>query len=189
MEHLGTIKLTSDRLLLRRFTYADVEAMYKNWANDDEVTRYLTWTSHGSEQFTEKIIRLWVDSYQEVTAYSWAICLKSDSNQPIGSIALGNIDDRLEAMEIGYALGKNWWHQGYMSEALERVIQFAFENIGINRLVGHHAVANLHSGLVMKKCGMQYEGRIREAGFDNQGQRVDLVQYSLLAKDLEILNF
>lgn len=153
IEHLGTIKLTSDRLILRRFTYADTEAMYKNWANDDEVTRYLTWTSHGSLTFTEKIICLWVDSYQEARTYLWAICLKSDPNQPIGSVALGNIDDCLEAMEIGYALGKIWWRQGYMSEAFERVIQFAFADIGINRLVGHHAVANPLSGLVMKKCG------------------------------------
>lgn len=184
MEHLGTVELTSPRLVLRRFTLADADAMYRNWANDDEVTRYLTWPSHNSLKVSQKIIDLWVDSYKEATTYTWAICLKSQPDQPIGSIALGNCDDRLEAMEIGYALGKAWWRQGYMSEAFECVRQFAFKDIGLNRLVGHHVVDNPNSGLVMKKCGMQYEGRIREAGFDNQGQRVDLLQYSLLAIDL-----
>ena len=87
-------------------------------------------------------------------------------------------------MEVGYALGQAWWRKGYTSEAFACIIQFAFKEIGINRLVGHHVLDNPNSGLVMKKCGMQYEGKIREGGFDNQGQRVDLQQYSLLASDI-----
>lgn len=184
MKELGTVKLTSERLVLRRFVQEDAVPMYQNWANDDEVTRYLTWPSHGNLEVSEQIIKLWVENYQLETTYSWAICLKTDIDQPIGSIGLGKIDQRLESMEVGYALGQRWWRQGYMSEAFASVIQFAFKEIGINRLVGQHVVENPNSGLVMKKCGMQYEGKIREIGVDNQGNRVDLEQYSLLASDL-----
>ena len=184
MKNLGTKELESDRLILRRFTLTDAKAMYHNWASDDEVTRYLTWPSHASQDVTAEILQIWVKGYEETTTYSWAICLKSDPDHPIGSIALGINDERLEAMEIGYALGKAWWRQGIMREAFARLIKFAFEELEINRLVGHHSVENPKSGLVMEKSGMQYEGRIRQSAFDNQGKLIDLFQYSLLASDL-----
>lgn len=184
MRELGTVSLTSERLVLRRFVHEDAVSMYQNWANDDEVTRYLTWPSHENLAVSEQLLKLWVERYQLTTTYSWAICLKTDISQPIGSIALGKLDKGLESMEVGYALGQAWWRKGYTSEAFACIIQFAFKEIGINRLVGHHVLDNPNSGLVMKKCGMQYEGKIREGGFDNQGQRVDLQQYSLLASDV-----
>ena len=46
MNHIGTIRLETDRLILRRFTMDDAEGMLNNWASDDEVTKYLTWPTH-----------------------------------------------------------------------------------------------------------------------------------------------
>ena len=48
MEQLGTIQLETERLILRRFTLSDAEAIYKNWTSDDAVTQYLTWQTHQS---------------------------------------------------------------------------------------------------------------------------------------------
>ncbi len=46
MNHIGTIRLETDRLILRRFTMDDAEGMLNNWASDDEVTKYLNWHTH-----------------------------------------------------------------------------------------------------------------------------------------------
>ena len=50
MKHLGTKTIETRRLVLRRFTLADAEPMYRNWASDPEVTRYLLWPAHESEE-------------------------------------------------------------------------------------------------------------------------------------------
>jgi len=49
MNHKGTETLETERLLLRRFSESDAEAVFRNWASDDEVTKYLTWPSHKSK--------------------------------------------------------------------------------------------------------------------------------------------
>ena len=56
MKHLGTKVLETKRLILRPFTISDAPAMYKNWASDDEVTKFLTWPSHASVQVSEEVI-------------------------------------------------------------------------------------------------------------------------------------
>ena len=52
MNHIGTIRLETDRLILRRFTMDDAEGMLNNWASDDEVTKYLTWPTHQNIETT-----------------------------------------------------------------------------------------------------------------------------------------
>ena len=53
MNHVGTIEIETERLLLRPVTLEDAEAMHRNWTGDDEVTRYLTWPTHASVEVTE----------------------------------------------------------------------------------------------------------------------------------------
>jgi len=58
MNHIGTIRLETDRLILRRFTIADAEGMFNNWASDDDVTKYLTWPTHQNVEMTRGYINL-----------------------------------------------------------------------------------------------------------------------------------
>lgn len=81
-----------------------------------------------------------------------------DENALIGTIAAVKTDDEIKAAEIGYCIGQNWWHKGYTSEALGAVINFLFDEVGLNRIAARHDVNNSHSGGVMKKCGMRFEG-------------------------------
>ena len=179
MNHLGTKTIETSRLILRRFTLEDVQAMYRNWASDPAVTKYLTWPTHTSEEVTHRVLSDWVSHYSEENYYQWAIVLK-DLGQPIGSIAVGHMNDRVNSVEIGYCMGKNWWHQGIMTEALNAVIDFFFEEVGANRVEACHDPNNPNSGAVMKKCGMTYEGTHRQASRNNQGI-CDLSWYAILA--------
>ena len=127
------------------------------------------------------ILNEWTASYEKPDFYQWAIVPK-DINEPIGSISVVSTNEKTQMAEIGYCIGRSWWNQGITSEALRAVIDFMFDQVGANRIQAKHDVNNPHSGMVMKKCGMKYEGTMRSAGVNNQGL-CDLRIYALLKSD------
>ena len=178
MEHIGTQQIETERLILRRFAPEDARAAYDNWTSDPEVTKYLTWPAHASVEVSQQIVNQWVAGYEKPDFYLWAIVPK-EVGQPIGSISAVQMDDRTEKAHIGYCLGRAWWHQGIMSEALGAVMDYLFDRVGVNRIESRHDPNNPHSGDVMKKCGMKYEGTMRQSDRNNQGI-CDASYYALL---------
>lgn len=69
MKHCGTQKLETDRLILRKYITEDAIAMYKNWASDKEVTKFLTWPAHSSPEISQSIINNWVSRYSNDNYY------------------------------------------------------------------------------------------------------------------------
>ena len=181
MKHLGTQILETPRVILRRFVPEDAQAMYENWASDPEVTKFLTWPTHGSVEISAMVLANWISHYEEDTFYQWAIVLK-DLGQPIGSISVVSRNDDAELIHIGYCIGREWWHRGYTSEALRAVIDFFFGKVGVNRVEARHDANNPNSGAVMRKCGMQYEGTLRQSDRNNQGL-CDAAWYGILRED------
>lgn len=179
MRHCGTQNIETERLLLRRFTVDDAEAMYRNWASDPEVTKYLTWPAHDSVDVTREVLEAWVSSYFQDDYYQWAIVLKEYGKEPIGGISVVKKNDDIDMVHIGYCIGKDWWHKGVMTEALNAVINFFFDKVGVNRIESRHDPNNPNSGMVMKKCGMKYEGTMRSADRNNQGI-CDVCCYAIL---------
>jgi len=181
MKHLGTVTIETPRLILRRFTLEDAQAMYDNWASDPEVSKYLTWPAHRSVDVSRTVLEAWVADYEKEDNYQWAIELKA-LGQPVGSISVVSHNDRARLVHIGYCLGKAWWHQGIMPEALKAVMDFFFQEVGVNRVESRHDPNNPNSGRVMQKCGMKYEGTFRQSDWNNQGI-CDASWYALLAED------
>ena len=179
MKHCGTQTLETERLILRRFTVRDADAMYTNWASDPEVTRYLTWPAHAGVETSRAVLADWTAAYAQESCYQWAIVLKDRADEPVGSIGAVDVSDDIAAVQIGYCLGRRWWHQGIMSEALGAVMDFFFDAVGCNRVACRHDPRNPHSGMVMQKCGMKYEGTQRSADRNNQGI-CDTSWYALL---------
>lgn len=168
MNHLGTVFLETERLILRPFRKTDVEDMYNNWASSDNVTKFLTWPSHSSKEISKKVVDLWVSNIEDLRSYQWCIEWK-ENHQAIGSLSVVQIDEAVDAVEIGYCIGEAYWHMGIMAEAFKEVIKFLFEKVGCNRIYAKHDVLNPNSGRVMKKAGLKYEGRLLEAGKNNTG--------------------
>lgn len=183
MNHLGTQELETERLLLRRFAMEDAGAMYRNWASDPEVTKFLTWPYHASPEVSVKVLTEWTAQYARPDYYQWAIVLKS-LGEPIGSIAVVGYDARIGQPEVGYCIGRPWWRQGCTSEALAAVIGFLIGEAGASRVESWHDPRNPNSGAVMKKCGMTWEGTLRQADRNNQGV-CDACLYAILAEDWE----
>ena len=183
MEHKGTKRLETDRLILRRYTTADAEPMYANWASDPEVSKYLTWPPHSSVEVTKSLVTDWITRYENPDYYNWVIELK-EIGEVVGNISVVQVKERAEAVEIGYCMGQAWWGRGIMPEALTEVMRYLFDEVGINRVGACHDSNNPKSGRVMQKAGMKYEGTLRGAGWNNQGI-MDQVWYGLLKADRE----
>lgn len=179
MKHLGTVELKTERTILRKFTVGDAEAMYRNWASDPEVTKYLTWPVHSSPEISRMVLESWITEYGKENYYQWAI---EYEGQPIGSVSVVSGNDLSQKVEIGYCIGKKWWHQGIMTEVLATLIRFFFEDVGLNRIEARHDSNNPNSGAVMRKCGMKYEGISRQSDWNNQGI-CDTCFYGILRSD------
>ena len=173
MEHIGTKRLETDRLILRSFVLKDAEPMFRNWASDPEVTRYLTWPTHQSMAITRSVIESWVKRYDDPAYYHWTIELKS-LGEPIGSISGVKIDESSHSVEIGYCIGHTWWGQGLVAEALHAMLAFFFEQVGVDSVVACHDPGNPNSGRVMQKCSMTYAGN-----GPKEGSERDLCWYSI----------
>ena len=183
MKHIGTKKIETERLILRHYAVADAEFMYRDWASDPEVTKYLTWPTHTCVEDSKAILEEWVGDYERNSFYLWAIEPKG-LDQPIGSISVVEINEAANWVEIGYCIGRNWWHRGYVSEALKALIAFFFEEVGVGRIQARHDPRNIHSGAVMRKCGMTCEGILRRADRNNQGI-CDAAIYSILREEYD----
>ena len=181
LTHKGTVTLETPRLLLRRAVREDAAAMFRNWASDDEVTKFLTWPTYKNAETAYPVLERWVKSYEDPAFYQWMIVPK-ELGEPIGSISVVNHRDDIAEAEIGYCIGKAWWHKGIMTEALTAVMAYLFDEVGINRIEAKHDVNNPHSGGVMKKCGMRFEGIARQSDRNNQGI-CDLATYGILRSD------
>ena len=182
MKHCGTQLIETDRLILRRYTADDAEAMFKNWASDPEVTRFLTWPTHTGVDVTREVIASWLPHYAEDNYYHWTITLKCNGDEPIGDIAVVRQSEEASMAHIGYSLGRRWWHQGITSEALKAVMDYLFDVAGFDRIEARHDPDNPNSGKVMLKCGMKFEGMKHDPDMKKHGDQ-NACFYSLYASD------
>ena len=136
LTHQGTQTIQTSRLTLRRFVPGDAQAMFERWANDERVTRYLTWTPHETPEATKQLLAGWCEAYRQRETYNWAI---EHEGGPIGNISVVRQSQRDETAELGYCMSKAFWNRGIMTEAADAVIHYLFEQIGFHRIVISHA--------------------------------------------------
>lgn len=158
MNHKGTKRIDTENLVLRKFELSDAEAMYRNWAGDLEVTKFLTWKAIDNIGISKDAIKSWIDEYKNDNFYQWAIVLKSNGDEPIGTISIVRQYEEIGMVQVGYCIGRKWWNQGITSEALNALIKFFVNEVKANRIESRHDPLNPSSGKVMIKCGMKYEG-------------------------------
>lgn len=144
--------LATDRLLLRPPTLADV-AEIARLANDFEVARWLSRVPH---PYNEADARYYVT---EVAAEDWAwlICAAADG-ATLGAVGLAPRPD-MDAVELGYWLGRAYWGQGYATEAARAVVDHARTALTPSRIVAGHFVGNAASAAVLGKLGFVETGR------------------------------
>ncbi len=144
--------LVTDKCILRKVKKEDVEPMFRNWASDPEVTKYLTWPSHENIEVTNKVIDRWFKEEKDPKTIRFVITLK-DSDEPIGSIDV--VDYIEDNPEIGYCLSRKYWNKGLMTEACKAFSKYLFD-IGFKKVLIKAVVENIGSNRVIEKCGFKF---------------------------------
>ena len=182
MEHKGTVQLETERLILRRFVPEDAQEFFHNWASDPEVARYLTWPAHESVDVTRQLLEEdWVPKYERPDYYNWAIVWKKTGDL-IGNVEGFKLRESEGEITLGYCLSRSFWGRGIMPEAVREVMRFFFFEVGLNRIQADHDTRNPKSGRVMQKCGMQYEGTLRQKILTSTGL-ADVCVYGILKSE------
>lgn len=172
------LNLETERLLLRPFKIEDAESMFYNWANDYEVTKYMTWNPHKNIEETKEKLSVWIEQYEKPERINFAIVLK-DNNELIGGIDVcGYIESN---PVIGYTLSRKYWNKGYMTEACKEVIRFLF-SLGYSTIRIDAVVDNIGSNKVIKKCGGIYQDTIEQL-FPLKNKAMLINRYVVIKQD------
>lgn len=148
---MNTPTLFTDRLILRKFTEDDLQALFEI-LKDEEVNKFLPWYPMQDLEQTKKFYEeRYLSKYAQPLAYAYAICLKED-NYPIGYIKV----DTEEPYDMGYGLRKEFWHKGIVSEAARSLVEQLKKDACLPYITATHDINNPRSGKVMQALGMQY---------------------------------
>ncbi len=184
VNHTGTQTINTERLILRRFEYSDIDSMLRNWIADKK-----TQWDYGEPCYptTEAVRELfdtkYIVSYSRNDYYRWAIVEKG-SGECIGQIAYFIMDTDNQHGEIEYVIGPAFQGKGYATEATKAVIAYGFEKINLHRIEIDCRTENEASRSVIEKCGLTYEGVFRDFFWRKdhfEGRRV----FSILKQDFE----
>ena len=147
--------LKTERLILRRWEDGDAESLFE-YAADPDVGPIAGWPPHQTIEESRDVIK---NVFHGKEAY--AVCLKTDG-RAIGAIELklnGHTDltERDDECELGYWLGKPFWGQGIMPEAVKEILRHAFEEIGMTKVWAGYYEGNTKSKRVQEKAGFRYQ--------------------------------
>ena len=149
--------LKTDRLRLRKAKLADAEAIFRQYAQDPEVTKFVSWRAHADIEETREYVHMCLLAWDIGKAFHWII-ERNDDKQLIGMMIARVAGEK---WELGYVLARPYWGQGYMTEALKGLIAWALKQKEIYRIWAVCDVDNLASARCMEKAGMEREGILR----------------------------
>lgn len=183
MNRIGTQKIDTERCVLRRIVPDDYQMMYENWARYEEVCRYFPFNPiEDIDVYKEKVYR-WVSNYESDIYFHWVIEWK-ETSELIGTINLGSVEESCLMADTSYMLSPKYWGQGIMTEVLQAVLNYAFNEIELNRVQADVFDGNIASEHVLTKCGMQLEGIARQKYYKN-GKFIDTAQYAIIRSDFK----
>lgn len=169
-------ELTTSRLLLRKTTLTDADAVFF-LRSDPEVLKYLGREPCTSLKEAEDFITLITNNLETNEAISWAITLKEEPAKMIGNIAFWRMDKASYRSEIGYVLHPGYWQKGIMKEAILKVLSYGFDTMGLHSVEARISPGNRASAALLETTGFVQEGYLKES-FCFRGIFEDTVIYS-----------
>ncbi len=141
--------LETDRTILRKIEKNDVQDIFA-YCSDEEVSKYTTWDTHQKIEDTENFVHFVCDRYSKGQLSPWGIQNKT-KGKIIGTCDFVNWNSDHCRAEIGYALSREYWGQGYMTECVKKLIEFGFMNMNLVRIEARCLLGNIGSSRVMEK--------------------------------------
>lgn len=142
--------LTTRRLIIRPIETSDYDDICE-YGCDEETGQYMLYWPKTKEQ-VDKFIDTCIDRMRS-TEFLWHeyVMELKDEHKVIGNITL---EARGTEAELGWISNKNYWNNGYMTEAIQAIIEYVFNNLGIKRIFATCTDKNIASYKVMEKCNM-----------------------------------
>ncbi len=183
LTHIGTQTIETERLILRKFEYSDCEAVFKNWASDEKVQMMYSEPTYSTLEETKGLLEKYIGNYSREDYYRWAVIYK-ENGECIGQIAYFLVDSKNHFAEIEYCIGAQFQRRGYATEAAKAVIAFGFDKMNLHKVQICCKTINAPSRKVIEKCGLTYEGTLRDYFFMD-GQYVGRHYFSILRDEYE----
>jgi ribosomal-protein-alanine N-acetyltransferase len=146
--------MTGPRVILRAPTLDDADLLFERMASDPEVSRYMSWRPHRDVGETRRVITEIFNVGGETT---WLIELRGGDG-PVG--VCGWRRPQPHIIDFGYYLGRRWWRQGIMSEAVQLLLDKAQRDPTVYRVTAHCHVDNTASAALLERSGLTFEGRL-----------------------------
>ena len=155
-----TPRIETGRLLLREIQETDVKAIFDCWMQDEDVSRYMYWKASSDIAETENFVQFELGQIQNEKWYRWIIVLKETGEIAGTCLVFYNEEDDESHWDISYNLGKKYWGNGYITEAMKEVMRFTENALGMEECVTAYAKVNLSSANVLHKLGFTDEAEI-----------------------------
>ena len=181
LTHTGTQTIETERLILRKFEYTDDEAMLKYWISDEKIQSLYSEPIYTTKEAVKELLDKYIGSYEREDYYRWAI-IEKDSMECIGQIAYFLVDNKNHFAEIEYCIGSDFQRQGLATEATKAVIAYGFAKMNLHRVQICTKTINAPSKRVIEKCGLTYEGTLRDY-FYMDGEYVGRLYFSMLKSE------
>ncbi len=170
--------LETKRLILRPVQADDYKAVF-DFASDPDVAKYTSWDAHKTIEDSKVLVRFITKRYADNKPSNWAVILK-ENNQLIGVCGFVSYYSANKRAEIAFAIRKDCWNKGYMTEGVAKTIEFGFNEIKLNRIEAYCDAENDASAKVLEKCGMKCEGILKQYAYKGSSFR-DMKSYAVLA--------
>lgn len=172
--------IQTDRLQLRKLELSDVGAIYDIFSNEED-TRFWSSPQMTERSEAESFIKRTHQGSGDGSLLEWGVVNKADERL-IGTCAFSGWDKAHKHAEIGFALHRGYWGNGYMKEALGVFIPFGFEQFSFHRIEADADPRNIASITLLEHFGFKREGYLRERYHQN-GEIQDAVIYGLLRSE------
>lgn len=180
--------LTSERLCLQSPHEVPAGAVCAYYSGNREFLKEFSPVRDAdfyTDGYQETMIKSQIEDWEAGRGYRFYICLKQNRKHIIGTIALSNIvRGGFHSCFLGYLLDREQINQGYMTEAVKRITDFAFQELQLHRIEGNVIPRNRASRAVLEKCGFTMEG-LSKKYLKINGVWEDHIHYVLLNEDLE----
>lgn len=155
--------IETERLLMRKFTFDDLEKLIELRSND-EVAWGIGGAKAQSREFNEERLRFYIDCYEK-HGFGMMAMIWKETGEFFGWSGLQPLQETSE-IEVGYGMAKEFWRRGIGFECATAWLKYGFETVGLERIVAVALPENIGSWRIMEKCGMKFEKREEHYGME-----------------------
>ncbi|GEL05489.1 GNAT family N-acetyltransferase [Rummeliibacillus stabekisii] len=172
--------LETDRLILREITYDDAQEIFSCFSNHD-LLRYYGQEPLESIEQAKGLVDFFAKSFEEKKGIRWGIEVKGEKRL-IGSVGFNAWSPKHKRAELGYEVHPDYWRKGYMSEAVEKILSFGSQDLGLTRIGAVVFIENTASNNLLSKMGFELEGTLKNYMYQN-GKPYDTFVYGFFPKN------